>query len=242
MSEKFDENMNRKLRRTLNFTLFFTYFFHMGFILVVIGIVLIVIGLFGNKSLIYAGLISFVIDALISFTLMNHFKKIQSQNPEFNRFMDAMNGDNPYQDLGTLTDEWGGEGLYKGRVELITEEVSECKTVKEAFGVYKNHSMALGNPSEEFITTIKTEKYFDDNEKHFVISFVRQREINDDVLVNLYIDLLYEPGTKSPMLNKTFHCSEFSEKEEYFRNIEEYLKENDLWDLKIGKTNVGTDE
>lgn len=242
MPEKFDEEMNRKLRRTLSLTLFFTYFFHMFFILVVIGVVLIVIGLFSNRSLIYAGLIFFVIDALISFTLMNRFKRSQSQNPEFNRFMDAMNGENPYKDLGTLTKEWTGEGLYKGRVEEISEEVAECKTVSEAFEVYKTHAMALGNHSEEFIATVKTEKYFDDDERHFVISFVRQREIIDDVLVNLYVDLLYEPGTKSPMLNKTFHCSEFSEKEEYFRNIEEYLKENDLWDLKIDKTNVGTDE
>ena len=242
MSEKFDEKMKRKLNRTLNVTLFFTYFLHMFFPLVLIGVVLILVGLFTNKILCAIGIGFFALDAILSFSFIRRFRRMQSQNPEFERFRQAMNGENPFQDLNTLTDEWGGNGLYAARVETIKEEAESCKTVKDMYEIYKKYCMSLGVPTEEFIVTVNTEVYFMDEQKHFVISFVRQREINDDVLCNLYMDLLYEPGTKSLMLNKTFRSSESESTEDFFNKVDEFLDTHELLDLPLEQTNIGTDE
>ena len=59
----------------------------------------------------------------------------------------------------------------------------------------------------------------------------------------MYFDLLYDPNDLK--LTKTSFTSEgmdSSEVSEFFDSVEKYLRANDLLDVPVGKTNIGTDE
>ena len=69
------------------------------------------------------------------------------------------------------------------------------------------------------------------------------REINDDIECHMYFDLLYDP--EEIHLPKTTFSSEglaSTEVEGFFKTVEEFLIKNDLMNVPVGKTNIGTDE
>ena len=237
------EKFYKKMSRVMHVTLFLTYFCRFFFPLFVLGTGFVIAGFFKTECF-YIGGIILVIDALLSLTLMLRMLKIQSDHPEFERFRQAMSGGDAYRELNELTDEWTtGEGFYSKRVDVLKKEAEECKTVRDAYELYKKHCEAIVIPSEEYRVTIGPErKYFADGEKYFVISFDRMREILDDVECHFYYDLLYDPSKKGCLHKTSFSTCDFESRYEFFDAVEEYLVKNDLMDLPIDKTNIGTDE
>ena len=236
-----DEKMQKKMNKLLRVTLFTSFFFHMFFPLVLIGVICLVIGLFKPVFLAVGG-IFLVLDAVLSLAAILRFYKMQSKNPEFERFREAMAGANPYEDLNKLTDEWAGEEFFRARLELFSEEADTVESVKQAFELYKEHAGSFLNDNLFFEFSVKTEVHYRDNKEHFVITFDRQREVNDDVIVHMWYDLIYAPGTRSETLNETIRCENHLEIDDYFSKVEAFLEENDLMNLPVKETDIGTDE
>ena len=240
MQDDFNEKMNRKLKRTVWTTMFVSLFFHMFFPLFALGVILLIAGLFIHV-LAVAGIVVLLLDAVLSILLTVRTMKRHSNHPEFEKFRQAMNGENPYGDLNNLTDEWGGNGFYEARINEIKDEALSCKTVREVFEVYKKHCLAITTRTEDFVVTISKETYYKDNQKHFVISFSREREINDDIICHLYTDILFDPD--APIKGKgEFRRSVFTSNDKFFDAVENHLEENGLMDLSSEQINVGTDE
>lgn len=240
MPDNFNDKMNRRLKRTVFVTAFFSFFLHFFFPLVVLGIILLMLGIF-IKTLAVAGIIVLAADAVLSLILVIRMLNKQSKHKEFERFRQIMQGEDPYGELGSLTDEWSGKGFYRANIELITEEESGCKTVREVFEVYKKFCIESTARNEDFGVTIRNEIYFEDDKEHFVISFDRIREINDDDMCHLYTDLLY-PKDLKPDINTEMYRSDFTSNEKFFDAVEKYLTDNGLIDLQVEKINIGTDE
>ena len=240
MQDKFDDKMNKRLKRTVRITWFCSFFFHMFFPLCALGVIFLIAGIFMHVFAVVGGII-LLLDAVLSFLLMLRTLKMHSKHPEFEKFRQAMEGADPYGDLENLTDEWGGDGFYEARVNEIKEEASSCKTVREVYEVYKKHCLAITTRTEDFVVTISKETYFEDRQKHFVISFGREREINDDIICHLYMDILYDPDADIKGKGE-LRRSVFTSNEKFFNAVEAHLEENDLMDLPAANINIGTDE
>lgn len=238
--DKFDENMNKKMNRILRFTLFTSFFFHTFAPLVFIGVVCIVAGFF-KRGFFIAGGIALLLDAVLSVLLMVRFHKMQSKHPEYERFRQAMSGADPYNGLTKLTNEWGtGEEFFRSRLELYSEEASMCKTVEDAYKLYKEHCTSYLNDSLYFEFTVGNTVCRDDKE-HFVISFDRQREVNDDVIVHMWFDLIFDQGAVSAP-DESLLCESYQELDDYLVKVESYLTKNNLMDIKVKEIDVDTDE
>lgn len=237
-----DEKMQKKMNRLLRFTLFTSFFFQMYFPLVLLGVIFIVIGLFKHEFLI-VGVILLLIDLILSITSIIRFKKIQSNNPEYEKFRQTMLGNNPYEGLNKLTDEWSGMGneFFRSRVKMFSEEAENAESVSEAFKLYKEHAGSVLNDNLKFEFSVSTYVY-QDGQEHFVISFDRQREVNDDVIVHLWYDLLFDPGTAGASLSENILCEDINGVEDYFAKVEAFLEQNGLMELAIKKYDIGTDE
>lgn len=237
-----DEKMQKKMNRLLRFTLFTSFFFQMYFPLVLLGVIFILIGLFKHEFLI-VGVILLLIDLILSITSIIRFKNIQSKNPEYEKFRQTMLGNNPYEGLNKLTDEWSGMGneFFRSRVKMFSEEAENAESVREAFKLYKEHAGSVINDNLKFEFSVSTYVY-QDGQEHFVISFDRQREVNDDVIVHLWYDLLFNPGTAGASLSENILCEDINDVEDYFAKVEAFLERNGLMELAIKKYDIGTDE
>ena len=230
----FDDKMNKKMNRILRITLFSSFFFRMFGPLLFLGVLCIILGFFKTPFFIVGG-VFIALDLVLSLMAIARFHKMQSNNPEYERFRQAMSGANPYQGLNKLTNEWAGQEFFRARVELYSEEAQMCKTVEDAFKLYKEHSQSFIDSSLSFEVTVR-------RDTEFIISFVRCREINDDVLVHMWFDLIYDPDTRSDLTEKSFLCEDAYNTDEFFDEVEAYLKSNDLMGMPVRKIDVDTDE
>ena len=236
-----NEKMNKMLKRHLVITMFCTYFFRMFGPLFLIGATLIFVG-FYKQEFFYVGGILLLTDVILSVFMMVRFFHMQSEHPEFERLRQAFNEGRPADELEKMTGEWAGNGFYSARIGVFREEASTAKTVGEAFEIYKKHCMAVVTGRETFIVRIGLDRsYFEDGERHFVISFDRMSIVNDDVEVHMYFDLLYDPDEFKTTKIK-FYSADYDDVEEFFDNVQEYLKDKGLMDVSVEKTNIGTDE
>ena len=238
-----NDKLNKKMGRILFFSMFSSYFFHMFAPLFWIGIALSIAGIFYRPLLIVGG-IFLLLDLILTVFFMNRFKKMHSDHPEFERLRNAFNEGTVGDELNKLTDEWGGRGFYAARIGILKENAASCKTVGEAFDVYEKHCLAVVTGLETYLVNLGAdEKYFADDGRYYVISFDRMREINDDIECHMYFDLLYDPE-KVDLPEKSFSSEgiESQNVKEFFETVREYLKENNLFDMPVGKMNIGTDE
>lgn len=67
------------------------------------------------------------------------------------------------------------------------------------------------------------------------------RIVGDDVEVHMYFDLLYDPE-KFKTTKIRISSDDYEMAEEFFDNLEEYLKDKGLMDIPVEDTNIGTDE
>lgn len=238
-----NERFNKRLNKILYVTMFTSYFFHMFAPLFWLGIAFLIAGIF-VRVLLIVGVIFLLLDAVLSVLFIFRFKRMHSDHPEFERFRKAFNEGDPAGGLDKLTAEWAGDGFYTARIEGFREEAGSCKTVGEAFKTYKKHCLAIVTGRETFLVNLGLENnYFEDGGRYYVISFDRMREINDDIECHMYFDLLYDP--EEIHLPKTTFSSEglaSTEVEGFFKTVEEFLIKNDLMNVPVGKTNIGTDE
>ncbi|MCR5049097.1 MAG: hypothetical protein K6A37_09090 [Saccharofermentans sp.] len=237
-----DDKMNKKMNRILRLTLFCSYYFHFFAPLVLIGVICTVIGFFKHQFFIAAGIV-FILDFVLSLMMIIRFSRMQSDNPEYEKFRQAMSGNNPYESLNKLTGEWSGTGeeFFRSRVKMFTEEAENAESVREAFNLYKEHAGSVINNNLMFEFSVSTYVY-QDGQNHFVISFDRQREINDDVIVHLWYDLLFDPDTADDSLSENILCENIDEVDDYFAKVEAFLEQNGLMDLPVKKYDIGTDE
>lgn len=237
-----DDKMNKKMNRILRLTLFCSYYFHFFAPLVLIGVICTVIGFFKHQFFIAAGIV-FILDFVLSLMMIIRFSRMQSDNPEYEKFRQAMSGNNPYEALNKLTNDWSGMGeeFFRARIDMYTAEAQNRSTVREAFSLYKEHGGSVINDRLFFEFTVSTDVYRD-GQRHFVISFDRQREINDDVIVHLWYDLLFDPDTADDSLSENILCENIDEVDDYFAKVEAFLEQNGLMDLPVKKFDIGTDE
>jgi len=235
----FDDKMNKRMNRLLRFTLFSSFFFRVFGPLVFFGVLCIILGFF-KQPFFYVGGAFFALDLILTILMMYRFHKMQSNNPEYERFRQAMSGANPYEGLNKLTDEWAGQEFFRARLELYSEEASMCKTVEDAYKLYKEHSTSFLNDRLYFEFTVGNKVCRDDKE-HFVISFDRQREVNDDVIVHMWFDLIFDPGTVSAP-DESILCESYQELDDYLEKVESYLTKNNLMGIKVKEIDVDTDE
>ena len=74
---------------------------------------------------------------------------------------------------------------------------------------------------------------------HYVISFDRMREINDDIEQHMYMDILFEPDRFESSIEKSFESDVDGDSAEFFEAVGTYLESNELMDLPVDDINVG---
>ena len=239
------DKLNRKLKRTIFIMTFSMYFFRMFAPLFLVGVILLIAGIF-RKEFLLIGAVFLVLDAVLSVLMMIRMYRIQSRHPEFEKVRKALAGGDFIGDMDKLDREWAGSGFYSARVDGYRDDAMKCSTVGEAFEVYKKHCLYVVTGEETYIFTAGPDKkYFMDGGRYYVISFDRMREIHDDVECHMYFDLLFDPdkmsGPKTTI--STENCiDEVSNLESYLNSVEEFLKDKDLMSVPLEKTNIGTDE
>ena len=238
-----NDRFNKHMSKILFVSVFSSYFFHLFGPLFWIGLALMIAGIFFRPLLIVGG-IFWILDLILTLLFIFRMKRMHSDHPEFDRLRQSWANGNPAEELDKMTHEWAGNGFYTARIERFREEASSCKTIGEAFATYKMHCLAIVTGQETYNVTLGLDKkYFMDDEEYSVISFDRMRIIDDDIECHMYFDLLYDPNDLKLM--KTSFTSEGmdnGEVSEFFDSVEKYLKANDLLEIPVAKTNIGTDE
>ena len=234
---------NKRMSRVIFLTVFSSYFFRLFGPLFWLGAAFMIAGIFVRGFLILGGAL-WLLDLILSLSFMYRFMRMQSEHPEFERLRKAFVNGTPADEMDKLTGEWGGYGFYEARVEGYREEGSSCKTVGEAFETYKKHCLAIVTGQETYIVKLGlVKKYFADDGRYNVISFDRTRIVSDDVECHMYFDLLYGPD-EIKLPDKTFSSEDFASPdiERFFDLVGDYLRENNLMNMAVAKTNIGTDE
>lgn len=239
-NNKQEKNQNPKQISKWKFalTIFVTFFFRSFIFLFVPGAVCLIVGIFRRELLIAGGVI-LAIDLFLSIFFMIKTVRLKGSHEMFNAIVQAANeessGDNLYE-FDTKPDK---EDLYSEKAHELRREASSAKTVREVFEMYKRDIADMALTDETYTVYIKKEKYFFDDKMHFVISFDRMREINDDIEQHLYMDILFEPDRFESSIEKSFESGIDGDMEAFFENISAYLESNKLMDLIIDDINVG---
>ena len=235
---KNDDKQKKISKSKFRLILFATFFFRSFFPLFVVSVILLIVGIF-NRVFLYIGLALLGIDVLISVYFTIRSSRLKGSHEMFNKIVEAANGDDPYGELNEITVKWERDDYYRENANEIRGEANTCKTVSEVFDLYKKNISNLAFADETFTVYIKKEKYFFDEQDHYVISFGRSREINDDVECHLYMDVLYGPDRFDRKIEKSFECSGTGDHAEFFAQVKGYLEENSLMDLPVEDINVG---
>ena len=235
------KKMNRKMKIYLYLTMFWMYYTKILAPVFILGLIALIVGIF-KREFLFAGAVLLVGNVFLALILTVRFFRMHSEHPEFERFRKAVVDGVPAEEIDKMTDEWEGNDFYTARIENYRHEGNECKTIGEAFATYKKHCRAVVTGQETFIVSLALDKkYFFDSGKYYVISFDRMRIINDDVEVHMYFDLLYDPDAMKN--TKIRFCTEdYENLDEFFDNVEDYLKTANLMDMAIDQVNIGTDE
>ena len=218
--------------------LFGTFFLRSFFPLFLLCLVCFVIGIF-IRELLIVGAVLLVVDLIISVYFTIKASRMQGSHEMFNKIVQAANGEDPYGDLNKITGEWENEDYYSEKANDLRHEAGSCKTVSEVFELYKKEIANLAFSGETYTVYIKKEKYFFDGQLHYVISFDRMREVNDDIEQHLYMDILFAPDRFERKIEETFEGHGGSDTAEFFDLVREYLESNGLMELAIEDINVG---
>ena len=218
--------------------LFVVFFFRSFFPLFLLCLVCFIVGIF-IKEVLIVGAILLVIDFIISIYFTIRSSRLQGSHEMFNKIVQAANGEDPYGDLDKITKEWENEDYYSERANDLRGEANSCKTVSEVFELYKKEIANLAFSGEVYTVYIKKEKYFFDDQMHYVISFDRMREFNDDLQKHLYMDILFAPDRFDKKVEETFEGQGGTDNTEFFDKVREHLESNGLMELEIEDINVG---
>ncbi len=236
------ENNNNKPKKInkwkFRLLLFITFFFRSFLPLFVIAVIILLIGIV-RREFLYVGLVLLGIDVIISVYFSIRSSNMKGSHEMFNKIIEAANGDDPYSDLDEITSSWESDDFFREKANEIREEAKECKTVREVFDLYKKDIANLAFADETYTFYVKKEKYFFDEQMHYVISFIRTREVNDDIESHLYMDILYSPDRFDSKIENQFECNAVSGTADFFDQAGKFLEENKLMDLPVEDINVG---
>lgn len=233
-----EENKPKISKWKFRALLFVTFFLRSFFPLFLLSLVCLIIGIFIKEFLII-GTVLLAIDLIVSLYFTIRASMLKGSHEMFNMIVQAANGEDPYGDLDKITKEWENEDYYSEKANDLRGEANSCKTVSEVFELYKKEIANLAFSGEVYTVYIKKEKYFFDDQMHYVISFDRMREVNDDIEQHLYMDILFSPDRFDKKIEETFEGHGGEDTTEFFEKVREYLESNGLMELAIEDINVG---
>lgn len=236
------EDQNKKpdkiSKSKFTLTLFVTFFFRSFLFLFVPGLVFLIVGIFRKECLII-GAVILALDLIISVYFTIKTVRLKGSHEMFNALVQAAdeisNGD--YDESGRKPDK---EDLYSEKANELRRKAADAKSVWEVLELYKKDIADMALTDETYTVYIKKEKYFFDDQIHYVISFDRMREINDDIEQHLYIDILFAPDKFDHKIENSFECTSDGDTAEFFEQVRSHLESNGLTDLPIEDINVGS--
>lgn len=228
----------RKVSKTkFSLIIFAVYFFRSFIFLLIPAVIFLIIGIFVKQFLFVGGAL-LVIDFFMSLVFAIKTVRMKGSHDMFNAILNA--AENESEDgTDVISLKPDKEDLYSEKANELRHEASSAKTVREVLELYKKDIADMALDDETYTVYVRKEKYFFDEQMHWVISFDRMREINDDILQHMYMDVLFAPDRLKGNAAKTFECIADSDKEEFFAQVTEHLENNGLMDLEIEDINVG---
>ena len=233
-----EENKPKISKWKFRIILFVTFFLRSFFPLFLLCLVCLIVGIFIKEFLII-GTVLLAVDFIVSLYFTIRTSMLKGSHEMFNKIVQAARGEDPYGDLDKITGEWENEDYYSEKANELRGEAGSLKTVSEIFELYKKEICNLAFSGEKYTVYIKKEKYFFDDQMHYVISFDRMREVNDDLEQHLYMDILFSPDRFERKIEETFEGLGGGETAEFFNQVREYLESNGLMELEIEDINVG---
>jgi len=238
MAETQDKKPKKISKWKFALTIFVTYFFRSFIFLTVPALICLIIGAFRKELLIVGGVL-LAIDLFITIFFTVKTVRLKGSHEMFNAIVNAAN------DVDSLDDSYDDfskpdkEDLYSEKAHELRREASSIKSVREVFELYKKDIADMALTDEMHTVYIRKEKYFFDDQMHYVISFDRMREINDDIEQHMYIDILFEPDRFESSIEKSFENGADGDSAEFFEAVGTYLESNELMDLPVDDINVG---
>ena len=218
--------------------IFAGYFFRSFIFLFLGAVVFLIVGIFRRECLII-GVALLVIDFVISIYFAIKTSRLQGSYEMFNMIVQAARSEDSNGESINVMGKPDKEDLYSEKAHELRHEASEAKTVREVFELYKKDIASMALTDETYTVYIKKEKYFFDDQMHYVISFDRMREINDDIEQHMYMDILFAPDRFDSKIETTFEGKADGGKDEFFGQAGQYLESNELMELAIEDINVG---
>lgn len=215
--------------------IFFTFFFRSFIILFLGAVVFLVAGIFRRECLI-VGAALLGLDLILSICFMIRTSMLKGSHEMFNMIVKAASEEDGGQEITVKPDK---EDLYSERANDLRHKASEANTVREVFELYQRDIEDMALTDETYTVYIKREEYFFDRKMHYVISFDRTREINDDIEHHLYMDILFDPDKFDSGIGNIFEATADGDKTGFFEQVREYLESNALMDLVVEDINTG---
>lgn len=216
--------------------IFITFFFRSFFFLFMGGVAFLVAGIFRRECLI-VGAALLVLDLILSIYFMIRTSRLKGSHEMFNMIVQAASEEDGGQ--GETTRKPDKEDLYSERANNLRRQASEAKTVREVFELYQKDIEDMALTDETYTVYIRKEEYFFDRKMHYVISFDRMREINDDIEHHLYMDILFEPDRFGSGIETNFEGVADGDKAGFFEQVRQYLESNGLMELAVEDVNTG---
>ena len=238
MAENQDKKPKKISKWKFALTIFVTYFFRSFIFLTVPALICLIFGAF-RKELFIVGGVLLALDLFITIFFTVKTVRLKGSHEMFNAIFNAANDEDSLDDSYDAFSKPDKEDLYSEKAHELRREASSAKSVREVFELYKKDIADMALTDEKYTVYIRKEKYFFDDQMHYVISFDRMREINDDIEQHMYMDILFEPDRFESSIEKSFESDVDGDSAEFFEAVGTYLESNELMDLPADDINVG---
>ena len=238
MAENQDKKPKEISKLKFALTIFVTYFFRSFIFLTVPALICLIFGAF-RKELFIVGGVLLALDLFITIFFTVKTVRLKGSHEMFNAIVNAANDEDSLDDSYDAFSKPDKEDLYSEKAHELRREASSVKSVREVFELYKKDIADMALTDETYTVYIKKEKYFFDDQMHYVISFDRMREINDDIEQHMYMDILFEPDRFESSIEKSFESDVDGDAAAFFETVGTYLESNELMALPVDDINVG---
>lgn len=238
MAENQDKKPKEISKLKFALTIFVTYFFRSFIFLTVPALICLIFGAF-RKELLIVGAVLLAIDLFITLYFTIKTVRLKGSHEMFNLIVNAANDEKSSDDSYEPYSKPDKDDLYSEKAHELRSAASSAKSVREVFEMYKKDIADMALTDETYTVYIRKEKYFFDDQMHYVISFDRMREINDDIEQHLYMDILFEPDRFDSSIEKSFDSGIDGDTAAFFENVGAHLESNGLMDLPVDDINVG---
>ena len=238
MAENQDKKPKEISKLKFALTIFVTYFFRSFIFLTVPALICLIFGAFRKELLIVGGVL-LAIDLFITIFFTVKTVRLKGSHEMFNAIVNAANDEDSLDDSYDAFSKPDKEDFYSEKAHELRREASSVKSVREVFELYKKDIADMALTDETYTVYIRKEKYFFDDQMHYVISFDRMREINDDIEQHMYMDILFEPDRFESSIEKSFESDVDGDAAAFFETVGTYLESNELMALPVDDINVG---